>query len=385
MFGNSSLEKLSEILISIKGTNSLRAEIAKYKYIPLVIIAIVGNLLILIYFTRIYKYRIKHMSSYHFLIVLLAVTDLVTVTYDAFTSIVFKEKISRNEIDVLAFNIVVGIQSSLITASCWILVLLSYERYRTIVHPFREKIRKRYIGVVCITGWLFCIVGYVVMYKKTTLTINITTSGGIEDQQLLSSFVMIPISIMFILDCLAPSLCLVFFYKRIKNYMKNTKTRLSYSNEVTTITEKKNSSKSINSKSNNSNNDSSNSNDNNNSINNSNKEKNCNNNISDYSRNSINIVNICKKRNWIVNAANTLRNLIIVYVFLVWPGRVVFIIILTLMAYCPQFYLENFRFLNLMLEVFEIWIVLNNLANVFVYLILIQKFRLFLWKMVSRG
>ena len=348
MFGNYSLEKLVAIFTSIEETKNLRAEIAKYKYIPLVIIATFGNLLILIYFTRIYKYRIKHMSSYHFLIILLAVIDLVAVTYDAFTSILLKS--SSIEIDVFAYSVIFGIRSSLFTASCWLLVLLSYERYRTIVHPFREKIRKRFIGVVCISGWLFCIVGYVLMYKKTTLTTNITIGGG-------TYFVMLlPSIIMLLLDCLAPSLCLLYFYKRIENYMKKTIARLTYSNS------------------------NSDNNDNNLSVNGNNSTMNISiNNISNIGNSVVRNGQKTKDQ----GAVNTLRNLIIVYVFLVWPGRVVYIIIHTLTVFYYLLYIENFSFLNLMLEAFEIWIVLNNLANVFVYLVLIQKFREFLWEIVS--
>ena len=79
-------------------------------------------------------------------------------------------------------------------------------------------------------------------------------------------------------------------------------------------------------------------------------------------------------------ANKTLRNLIIVYICLVWPGRIFLIISFLLQKYKTLLYFENYRLVCILEETFNLWVHLNNVVNVFVYAILIGKFRSFLRK-----
>ena len=118
-----------------------RADLSPFIHLPIPIVGLFGNIAIIMYFVKMYRYRVRRMSTYHFMIVLLAMVDLMVVLFNSLAAIVLKEIIGALGIDKIPI-IVIVIQVGSTTASCWVLVMLSYERYRSIVHPFKNTLKK---------------------------------------------------------------------------------------------------------------------------------------------------------------------------------------------------------------------------------------------------
>ena len=54
-----------------------------------------------------------------------------------------------------------------IYSSCWILFGIIYERYRSIVHPFKRKMSATIIHLICACAWLFSLLIHVPYYMST--------------------------------------------------------------------------------------------------------------------------------------------------------------------------------------------------------------------------
>ena len=80
-----------EIWASIEEIRKIQANINSYGYTPIILSGLLGNIIIIVYFIKINKNRIERMSTYHFLIILLAITDLVVIIFQAIKSIEFDE------------------------------------------------------------------------------------------------------------------------------------------------------------------------------------------------------------------------------------------------------------------------------------------------------
>ena len=122
-----------------------------YGYIFPIVLGVwsLWNLLIIIYFVKINLKNLTRMSSYHFLIINLAAADLCT--YVGISNIFpLMRKLGAFGCVFLThfFEAVCPV------VSCWLFVLISFTRYRSIVHPLRTKINKKVHCLACFSIWL---------------------------------------------------------------------------------------------------------------------------------------------------------------------------------------------------------------------------------------
>ena len=103
--------------------------------------------------------------------------------------------------------------------SCWMMVILSYERYRTIVHPFKKRLTKtKYFAAVCIVS---CLV--ISLYLDSILRNEVTPAVGTPGKkciEIASHYTSIENTLHVIserlLDCVFPVLFMVYFYNKLK-------------------------------------------------------------------------------------------------------------------------------------------------------------------------
>ena len=129
----------------------------------------VWNFLIIIYFMKIHRKKLSKMSSYHFLIINLAVADLfVTVGAPIFASNFYKR--SPWKLGKFGCNFFFAFFTKICpTVSCWLLVLISYARYRSIVHPLRAKINKTKYCFVCILLWSLALLPNIYLFMNVSI------------------------------------------------------------------------------------------------------------------------------------------------------------------------------------------------------------------------
>ena len=111
------------------------------------------NLLVIIYFMKINSKNLRKMSSYHFLVINLAFVDLC-VTVGGSLLFPFSMKPSW---ELGAFNcalLITFFTKNLTVVSCWLLVIISFARFRSIVYPLRARINKKKYGLACLTIWI---------------------------------------------------------------------------------------------------------------------------------------------------------------------------------------------------------------------------------------
>ena len=101
----------------------------------LVVIGVIGNGLIIIYFVKINKKKLQEMTPYHFLLTILAVADFVTVLGISVMSLNWKN-LQSNEFMCKYYS--VFFKMALPSYSIWTLVMISYERYCKMVYPFNK-------------------------------------------------------------------------------------------------------------------------------------------------------------------------------------------------------------------------------------------------------
>ena len=129
--------------ITLKMMNVEQFELWYSRLVCLLItlIGLFGNLFIIIYFIKINYGKLQRMSSYHFLLIQLAILDfLVSVFFPISLYIGTYQILEMDSLECLISKFIYFILPLMF---CWVLVLLSYERYRSLAHPFRPKVNKR--------------------------------------------------------------------------------------------------------------------------------------------------------------------------------------------------------------------------------------------------
>ena len=147
----------------------LTVDIEKYvrAYIFPVVFGIgsLWNSLIIIYFVKIDFKNLKKMSSYHFLIINLAIVDLCTRV-----GVTVKYLFLQNPTwqDFVYFFLENFVNWVLPMVSCWLLVIISFARFRSIVYPLRAKFSKKKHDFACFSIWLLAslMIIYVFMNRK---------------------------------------------------------------------------------------------------------------------------------------------------------------------------------------------------------------------------
>ena len=119
----------------------------------------VWNLLIIIYFVKVNFRRLKKMSSYHFLVIHLALTDLLTCT----SSAIFPQYVGQNwQMGEFMCIIILAVGKNIVPmVSTITLIFISYSRYRVIVHPFQPKISKTKAALMCLAAWALACLSHI--------------------------------------------------------------------------------------------------------------------------------------------------------------------------------------------------------------------------------
>ena len=315
------ISEILEILASVKKIDKSNADFKTFGYIPILLAGLLGNIIIIVYFIKINKIRIKRMSTYHFLIILLAITDLAAIISGCIYSIVFNKSTINNDQETWGW--LAEIKESFVTTSCWMLPLLYYDRYRSIVHPFDRRMKKK----VAFYFWICILVVRILIYVVSIFVLgrNDELSQDYFKEEILVSVVVVCI------DCVLPFIALIFSYWKISRYL--AKNNINKTTSATASTSSQ----------------------------------------------------IQSRRDTNKIASKTIRNLVILNVCLVWPGR---ILVLALFSYFLgdfTFLLERYLLFTVLKEIAYVLILLNNVVNVFVYAVMIKDFRSFLWRLVPCG
>ena len=155
------------------------------------------------------------MSGYHFLIIQLAIADLV-ISFFAPISIfteenkIFGDSGVRDFICKASLFFAMGFP----TVSCWLLVLLSYERFRSILHPFKPKPTKMKLQIICTLIWI----SFTLTSIKRSLK-NEIRSGicfAIPDIEYL-----IYLAFTVTMDSFIPVALMTVFYRRMSKKLKS--------------------------------------------------------------------------------------------------------------------------------------------------------------------
>ena len=183
-----------------------------WKFIFLLfLLGAIGNCYIIAYFLCKHKDSLREMTSYHFLITLLAVVDFL----------VSLEKVSwylKIGLGIEHFYRAMWlIESTLRSFSCWMLVIISYDRFRSIVHPFKRKLSKQRLLAICTGNLLVIFLLYLPLVLRRTMSDLEGLLWIFCDNTLLD--LIIPFSLMY------------WFYRRIVRKIKNnTKVQITICN-----------------------------------------------------------------------------------------------------------------------------------------------------------
>jgi len=293
-------------------------------YVHLLVIGAIGNGFIVVYFVRINQKNLQRMTPYHFLLTSLAVIDIsvsigVPILY-------------LNQNDWLSNKIVCKYVKQLLSMpfpsySVWILVIISYERYRKMVYPFIAPLRKKILIVVLVFTLVMCIGCNVPMMESNDVIDNqcFSFTKILNSKTTIVAFYIS--SSCF--DCLIPLAVILWFYYKISVKVKhfdNTSKRLDQNHQQQ---------------------------------------------LQNYRRKRV--------------ALKTLRTLIIMYVAFVFPGRFYFLSFMFLYIYDSVSYLRHFDVFSTVSQFMQILVYLNNIGNVFIYAWLIVDFRQFLKKVFTFG
>ena len=284
----------------------------------------VGNSLIVTYFLKInYVTKLSRMSLYHFLIIILAVVDLLT---SVTTSLIIHQFYKTTwHMGHVMCNVGYPFLMSVLTfISCWILVLLSYERYRSLTRPFERRATKcKYCVIICVIV-LLCWLSFIPFTLKTRIVEDEDRNTRCADGMRFfdATEYVLYAGFLRMLDCFMPASLMFFFYARIRNWMN-------------------------------------------------------------LDANEFPLTDESRKRNLL--ALRTLRNLIIVYVVCVFPGRLVVTGLHIDDNYRTESGLGRIYYFNFVHELFSLISLLNNVVNVIVYAVMIKDFRGFILTLVTFG
>ena len=281
-----------------------------------------GNLLIIAYFLKInFAIKLTKMSLYHFLIIQLAIVDLITSVITSITISEFYKPAWRMGSFMCTFGSKFLI-SILPYISCWILVLISYERYRSITQPFAIRGTKCKYSIIIFLIVAICCLAFIPLMARTKFKKDAHNNNPrcLEGTKIFSATDYIIYELFRrIFDCFLPATLMYLFFRRIQNWMNKDVNHLPLTEES-------------------------------------------------------------KKRNSL--ALKTLRNLIIVYICCVFPGRLV----VTGLNAEDNFRTDRRRiYFSLVHELFSLVCLLNNVVNVFVYAVMIKDFRRFLLTVITLG
>ena len=171
------------------------------------------------------------MSSYHFLIVNLAITDLLTCVC---APLIISHLLKPNwELGIFGCKFLFDFSLFVCPmSSCWHLVLLSYARYRSIVQPLKPRISKKTFTFACLVIWLFSFL--VVTYSFLNHVYVVERKLNDDGSEIVSTFcVTVDTDIdiatyvyhisQFVLDSILPVVLMMCFYLKISQRLSQDK------------------------------------------------------------------------------------------------------------------------------------------------------------------
>ena len=211
------------------------AELTKYRFdirwviyilLTLAGIGIFGNLAIISHFFHKHWKKIQKMSSYHFLLVLLALVDLILCIIVPYIYYYLWEPEWRLDQWTCEFGmnyILMGFQNM----SFWLIIIISYERYRNIVRPFDGKTSRRKYTFVIVLMLAVCVgLSFLADWINPRKIIERKSHGGdssfrtchlnhhgIPQEKFQSSAGILAIF------GFCPVLFMLFYYRKISKYM----------------------------------------------------------------------------------------------------------------------------------------------------------------------
>ena len=131
-------------------TSSARSdfdEMLSYTYLSMFTTGCIGNTLIIIYFANVNRRKLKKMSAYHFLLILLAIVDLNVCAASLFfeSLYLFNSFLYNNNKTILNY-----FQRPLSATSIYILVIISFLRYKAITNPLEHQWNKKCYFLLCL-------------------------------------------------------------------------------------------------------------------------------------------------------------------------------------------------------------------------------------------
>ena len=267
--------------------------------------------------------RRKPMSSYHFLLVLLAIADLFACGILLLTS--YQYLWSSSNWYCRLGSMVLEASS---TFSIWSLVLLFYERYHGIVHRF-NKMRKRTYLLISLLSFVLSWVAFL----PEIFEVNLQSDGACV---VIMSYTKLEFYALFFyyraLDTVMPTASMFYFRWRISRYISN----------VT-------------------------------------------NNVSDaLPRTTSHTAQIRRLQNS-RTALRTINWLFGFYTLLIAPWRIVYSVAMYTMYFNNAFMEHYEKLLTLIYAVIYLLYFMNNVVNILVYAVLIPDFRKFLRKIFTCG
>ncbi|XP_066921212.1 apelin receptor-like [Clytia hemisphaerica] len=200
-------------------------------------------------------------------------------------------------------------------ASCWILVGLSYFRYLVLRHNFNGKISKIHITIVCFAFWFLSAVYYYMAFDSNGINENDQCDYGKIYKNMDAMLVFVFVFERF-LDCFLPTILMTICFRSIRNH------------------------------------------------------------IMEHAAVAIIPVQMRMRR---LRAVQTLKWLIICYVFFVFPGRTLVTIFRLMNHFKVGFHGEKDELiLDVVYHCMLFCINLNNMVNVFIFLRMDNQFRQFL-------
>ncbi|XP_066916394.1 neuromedin-U receptor 2-like [Clytia hemisphaerica] len=202
---------LSQAQIDLFKILGIRNFIWSYIETPMLSFGVLGNLLIIVYFIQLNWNNLKTMSSYHFLLINLALSDALSCGGTAYSLYHFMKP--SWEMGTFGCVCVVNVFINICPmASCLLLITTSYARYRRIVTPFKRKLNKIQYSIICLIIWILSSLTYLHYFlNRKVVEIN---NGTLQCMYFGAEFVNQ--LFVFAWDILIAVAIMVYFYIKIK-------------------------------------------------------------------------------------------------------------------------------------------------------------------------
>jgi len=189
-----------EMDVLIMMDESILGTVFRYFYF----VGVFGNVLVIIYFTKQnHRWDPRKLSPYHYLVIQLAFVDLLMC------ACAVAEIWTYSQALMIFYQLTYSIITSL---SCWTIVMMSLERHRGILHPFRAKIRKWRFLLASISIAVIVLIINVVYYLCIP-KFNVSEIGAT---------IVYTFLIEIVIESFLPVACICVLYRRMAKALRST-------------------------------------------------------------------------------------------------------------------------------------------------------------------